>query len=280
MKVAVTGASGFIGSHVVRELARRGDIEVVAASRSAPAQPSAPGVRQVVLDFAAPGADPFAALGRPDVLIHLAWQGLPNYGSLHHFDPQLFQHVGFLAGLARAGLKALLCTGTCFEYGMRGGELAEDLPADPQTPYALAKDSLRRYLVFLARATGFQLTWARLFYTWGEGQSSRSLYPQLAAAVQAGARSFPMSSGEQLRDYLPVADVARALVDLATRAPGAGVVNVCSGQPIAVGALVEQWLVQQGWQIELERGAMPQSAYEPMAFWGSTRRLRALLEPA
>lgn len=283
MKLALTGASGFIGSHVLRELSRREGLEIVTAGRNAPAPVSSPaqalaGVRHVVLDIARPEADVFAALGHPDLLIHLAWSGLPNYSAPRHVDKHLFEQIAFLDGLVRAGLPSLLCAGTCLEYGLRNGELTEDLEADPQTPYALAKDTLRRQLGFLRRELGFGLTWARLFYSHGDGQAPTSLYAQLERAHREGARSFQMSHGEQLRDYLPVAEVARLLVDLALRAPDAGVVNVCSGRPIAVRSLVEQWIAEQGWRIELERGVMPVPDYEPLAFWGSNRRLRTLLE--
>jgi dTDP-6-deoxy-L-talose 4-dehydrogenase (NAD+) len=116
-----------------------------------------------------------------------------------------------------------------------------------------------------------------LFYTFGEGQAPTSLYPQLSAAVRAGAKSFRMSPGDQLRDYLPVEGVAQLVADLALSAPGAGVVNVCSGRPIAVRTLVDQWIAENGWQIEIERGALPYSDYEPLASWGSRRRLDELL---
>jgi nucleoside-diphosphate-sugar epimerase len=89
VKVALTGASGFIGGHVLAELVRN-RIEVVAVTRDAGHLPVAfPGVRVVELDLAAPGADCFARLGHPDVLIHLAWDGLPNYRSLHHYEVEL-----------------------------------------------------------------------------------------------------------------------------------------------------------------------------------------------
>jgi dTDP-6-deoxy-L-talose 4-dehydrogenase (NAD+) len=276
MKVAVTGATGFIGSHVVRELARRAGVEVIGVSRGAaggmPAQ-----VRHVALDIARHGDDPFGALGRPDVLIHLAWDGLPHYRSLHHVERHLFEQIGFVRAMVRGGLRSLLCAGTCLEYGLRSGALAEDLAPDPQTAYGVAKDALRRYLELLRREAAFDLTWARLFYMYGEGQAAGSLYPQLVAAVREGAQRFRMSHGEQLRDYLPVADVARLMVDLALHAPGAGVVNVCSGRPVAVRSLVEKWIADNGWRIELDRGALPLPDYEPPACWGDDRRLRELL---
>ncbi|WP_233851764.1 NAD-dependent epimerase/dehydratase family protein [Paraburkholderia sp. HD33-4] len=278
--VAVTGATGFIGRHVLKELAGR-DVEVIATTRSdrddLPAQAN---LRWVTLDLACPPDDAFEQLGRPDVLIHLAWGGLPNYRALRHFEVELPLHYAFLRQLIDEGLKSLVVTGTCLEYGLRAGALSESLVPEPVTPYGFAKDTLRRQLEYLHRSrdAAFDLTWARLFYTYGDGQAHASLLPQLRSAVEQGLPAFRMSGGEQLRDYLPVADVARNLVALAVRGKGAGMVNVCAGAPVSVRRLVEQWLREHRWNIELDLGHYPYPDYEPLAFWGDRSKLAGLLE--
>lgn len=276
MKVAVSGASGFIGRHVLAELARRHET-VVASARNAGSVAAAPGITFVPLDLAAPPTHSFELLGRPDVLIHLAWEGLPNYRSARHTDIEEPRQFAFLRSLIADGLPALLVTGTCLEYGMRSGALHEALPAAPVNSYAIAKDRLRRELEGLRGTHRFALTWARLFYMYGPGQAPGSLLPQLAAAVARGDERFDMSGGEQLRDYLPVDEVARLLVALALTHCDAGVVNVCSGQPVRIRDLVESWLTQHQWRIALNLGHYPYPDHEPMAFWGDRRRLDAVL---
>jgi nucleoside-diphosphate-sugar epimerase len=275
MKMAVTGASGFLGRHVLAELAQHRGIEVTAMTR----RPLPPGyaAREVAINLEEPPADCYARLGRPDVLIHLAWAGLPNYRSATHFELQLAQQYRFLKDLVEAGLPSLLCTGTCFEYGLRAGELVETMRPDPRNPYGYAKDALRRQLEFLRAGRPFKLTWTRLFYMFGDGQPATSLYSQLIAAGRRGDTSFAMSHGEQLRDYLPVADIARNIVLLALHAADSGIVNVCSGKPVAVRRLVEGWLAEQQWNIKLDLGRYPYPDYEPLAFWGSAAKLAALL---
>jgi dTDP-6-deoxy-L-talose 4-dehydrogenase (NAD+) len=278
MKVAVTGATGFIGRHVLRELSRREGVEVVAVSRRAPDLGELPiSVTHVLMDVTIPTTQDLENLGYPDVLIHLAWSGLPNYKSLHHFEVHLSDQYRFLAGLVRAGLPSLICTGTCFEYGMRSGELDESLVPDPGNAYGFAKDALRRQLDLLRAAHAFEFTWARLFYMYGDGQPATSLYPQVLAAGERGDSTFKMSPGDQLRDFLPVQTVAAYLVGLAMDSPGAGVVNVCSGQPTSVRSLAEGWIEERGWNMKLELGHFPYPDYEPMAFWGANTRLRRLL---
>lgn len=271
MKIAVTGASGFVGRHVLAEFASRG-IEVVATSRRemARSNPST-SVRWVTLDMAHPPASGMAALGHPDVLLHLAWNGLPHYRSLHHFESELPLQYRFLAGLIREGLGTLVTTGTCLEYGMQSGPLPEDAATLPTTPYGYGKDALRKQLELLKAVQPFNFTWARLFYMHGEGQPETSLLPMLEKAVAQGKHSFDMSGGEQLRDYLPVAEVARRLVDLAIGRQNLGTINLCSGQPISVRSLVEGWIRDHGCKIELRLGQIPYPDYEPMAFWGVGR---------
>ena len=277
-KIAITGASGFIGRHVLAELACH-PVEVIAATRDATKLADVTqNARVVELDYANPQADDYERLHMPDVLIHLAWAGLPNYKSLHHFETELPRQYLFLKGLIEAGLPALLVTGTCFEYGMQSGALSEDLTPLPCTPYGYAKDALRRQLEFLCEKHTFALTWTRLFYIYGTGQPKNSLLTQLKEAVARGETVFNMSGGEQLRDYLPMNEVAAALVNLALRQKDIGVVNVCSGKPVSVRNLVEGWLKDNGWTIGLNLGHYDYPDYEPMAFWGCRRRLNTILE--
>jgi len=278
MKVALTGASGFIGRHVLAELARQ-PVAVTAVTRDAAKLANVGrNVRVVEMDLASPHADDYERINRPDVLIHLAWAGLPNYNSLHHFETELPRQYIFMKGLVEAGLPALLVTGTCFEYGMQSGVLSEELTPLPNNPYGYAKDALRRQLEFLQVKHSFALAWARLFYMYGEGQASTSLYPKLKEAVLRGDKVFNMSGGEQLRDYLPVDEVAAFLVTLALRQTDAGVVNVCSGKPISVRNLVEGWLKDNSWTIDLNLGHYAYPDYEPMAFWGDNEKLKKILK--
>ena len=85
-----------------------------------------------------------------------------------------------------------------------------------------------------------------------------------------------MSGGEQLRDYLPVAEVARHLVSLRLMDRAAGIVNVCSGTPISVRSLVGGWIEENGWSIRLNLGRYPYPDHEPMAFWGDATKLKQL----
>jgi dTDP-6-deoxy-L-talose 4-dehydrogenase (NAD+) len=277
VKVAATGASGFIGRHVVNQLEKRG-ISPTLVGRPGSSTSKRFARHQVVeMDIADPPADAYDRLGRPDVLIHLAWGGLPNYSSKHHLE-QLPAHRSFLEGLLSAGLSGLAIAGTCFEYGLQSGALREDMPTAPVTAYGKAKDELRTALERLRQIRSFNLTWARLFYLHGEGQAAGSLLPQLETAIARGDATFNMSGGEQLRDYLSVDDAARYLVVLALNGRDNGVVNVCSGRRVSVRELVEEVVRKHGSSIQLNFGHFPYPEHEPMAFWGDRSKLTRLLE--
>jgi dTDP-6-deoxy-L-talose 4-dehydrogenase (NAD+) len=278
MNVAVTGALGFIGRHVVAQLEQRGVSPTLVCRPSAAVPDSLSRGRVVRMDIADAPPDAYARLGMPEILIHLAWGGLPNYSSPHHLEQELPAHRSFLNGLVTAGLGALTVTGTCLEYGMRSGALGEDLATAPVTAYGRAKDELRADLERLRRSRPFNLTWARLFYVYGEGQSEGSLIPQLERAIARGDPTFNMSGGEQLRDYLPVDEAAQYLVILAMNGRDNGVVNVCSGRPVAVRELVEAAVRNHGSSIQLNLGHFPYPDYEPMSFWGDRDKLTRTLE--
>jgi nucleoside-diphosphate-sugar epimerase len=278
MNIAVTGANGFIGRYVVAELQKR-SISVRSIVRNSANLSASPiNTNIITIDLQRPPLNSYELMGSPDVVIHLAWGGLPNYQSLHHFEAELPQQFRFLKHLIKSGLKNLVVTGTCFEYGMQSGSLTEDLRSQPINPYGFAKDALRCQLEYLQQSEPFQLTWARLFYLYGDGQAENSLLTQLKRSIKQGDNSFNMSGGEQLRDYLPVTQVASDLVDLSMKMQNCGIVNVCSGKPISVRKLVENWIAENKWSIDLNLGYYSYPSYEPMAFWGNRYKLNQYLE--
>ena len=263
---------------MVRSLLKRG-LSVVAVTRNSSAlRELQRNVACVEMDIAGPPLKCYERMGSPDVLIHLAWDGLPNYMSLHHFETELIRQYSFLKSMIENGLTSLVVAGTCFEYGMQSGELSESSVTNPTNPYGYAKDALRQQLEYLKMKKTFQLSWARLFYVYGEDQPGRSLYPLLRNAVLQGDETFHMSAGDQIRDYLPVEDVANQLVQLAAMRADTGPINVCSGKPTSVRSLVERWLKQNNWDIELKLGYYPYPDYEPMEFWGNPEQIQFIMK--
>lgn len=281
MKILVTGATGFIGNYVIDQLLYKG-YEVVATSTSKEKAVSFnwyPQVKYVEFNIndIDPGLNYFDFFDRPDALIHLSWEGLPNYKEAFHIEKNLPAQYAFLKNLIKNGLNDVTVSGTCFEYGMQEGILSEDMEAKPENFYAQAKDSLRKQLEGLKYSYHFNLKWVRLFYMYGQGQSSKSLISQLDKALENGDEVFNMSGGEQQRDFLPVEKVAAYIVSIATQNLVLGIINCCKGEPISVKQFVQNYLLQHKKTIRLNLGYYPYADYEPMAFWGSPVKLHSLL---
>ena len=279
MKILVTGATGFVGRHVINKLLKY-DHEIIAAVRNKNSLPELKGKIKVIefdLDNFQRDKNYFAESGSPDLLIHLAWQGLPNYKSAFHVEKSLPSHSAFLKNIVNNGLQNLVVTGTCFEYGMKDGCLSEDMVSDPQNPYAIAKDKLRKFLEDLQLQHSFNLKWIRLFYMYGKGQNPNSLLSQLEIALQRGDTVFNMSGGEQFRDYLPIETVAEYIVKIALQNKINGIINCCSGVPIKVKTFVENYPEKSKNKINLNLGYYPYPDYEAMAFWGDNKKLKTVL---
>jgi len=175
------------------------------------------------------------------------------------------------------GLRKVIVTGTCLEYGMQSGALKEDFETKPDNPYALAKDCLKKFLEQLQKKIDFDLKWIRLFYMYGTGQSPNAILSQLGAALERGDKVFNMTGGEQLRDYLPVERVAEYIVTILMQDKITGVINCCSGEPILIRTLAEKFIAEKENDIELNLGFYPYPDYEPMAFWGDNTKLNKIL---
>ena len=279
-RILVTGATGFIGNYVIEELLKQ-QFEVIASSSSIINTQNKSWFGKVkfvpfnLKDFDSE-TNYFDFFDQPTALIHLAWEGLPNYKAAFHTEENLPRHYSFLKNLVDHGLRDITVTGTCFEYGMVEGCLSEDMTTKPANAYAIAKDSLRKQLQDYQHQNDFNFKWIRLFYMYGIGQSPNSLFSLLDKALISKEAIFNMSGGEQERDYLPVEQVATNIVKIALQNKVTGIINCCSGVPVTVKAMVVDYLKTKQAQIKLNLGYYPYADYEPMRFWGDSNKLKSI----
>lgn len=279
-KILVTGATGFIGDYVVQELLQRHYHVITSSTNEANARKkswfSKTDYRALNLSYLSNAQNYFEYFDRPDIMIHLSWEGLPNYKDNFHIEENLPQQKNFLENIVKNGLKNINIAGTCFEYGMQEGVLKEDMPVFPANPYAQAKNMLRVFMENLKEKYSFDLKWIRLFYMYGKGQNPKSLLSQLQQAIDRKDEVFNMSGGEQIRDFLPVEKVAAYIVDISVQTDVTGIINCCSGVPVTIKQLVLHYLKQKNTTIQLNLDYYPYPDYEPMRFWGDSTKLKTI----
>ena len=281
-KILVTGATGFIGNYVIEQLLLNNNCHVIAtSSNSQKAQLTSWYNKVDYLPFNLKEFDTnvnyYEFFNQPDLLIHLAWEGLPNYKADFHINENLPRHFIFIKNLIDHGLKDITVTGTCFEYGMQEGELSELIEPKPTNSYSIAKDTLRKKIAQLPHQDNINFKWVRLFYMYGSGQSPNSLLSQLDRSLSMNETIFNMSGGEQERDYLPVEEVAANIINIALQQTVTGIINCCSGNPIKVKDFVINYLQTKNKYIQLNLGYYPYVDYEPMSFWGNNKKLKTIL---
>jgi nucleoside-diphosphate-sugar epimerase len=265
MRVLVTGAAGFLGSHVVRRCVRAG-CEVAALVRPgsdlARIIDIADRVTLVEADLRSDAAPEAIAAARPDVCIHAAWHVAPGR------YPQAIENLDSVAASA-ALLRALASTecgrtvfvGSCLEYAPSSGCMDETSPVGPRTLYGGCKLAVSIMLEQLAREKGRSAATARLFNLYGPYEAAGRLVPAVIHALRDG-RSCALTSGTQTRDFLHIADAADGVWTVAESGLE-GAVNVASGTPATVADLARELARQLGRPDLLQLGARPLPSDEP-----------------
>ena len=148
MKIAIIGATGFVGSNIIKFLPKEHSIIATYKNKDKINNRylKKKNIKWKFLDIYNK-KNFFKYLEYPDIVIHLAWSNLPNYHQKFHINKELPKQKKFLSNLIRNGLKNIFIAGTCFEYGNRSGKLNENFLERPNNNYALAKILLKKYLL-------------------------------------------------------------------------------------------------------------------------------------
>ena len=242
MRVILTGATGFIGKSALQVLLMKGH-EVLALSRkSKPASLSAFGdaLHWHCCDLAiASSWEPVVREFQGDACLHLAWEGIPDYGFDCSFK-NLQLGATLINVLANLGCKRFVISGSCWEYGKVSGLVREEMDSVEPGIFAASKNALRVLAEALCRASGASLAWGRVFYPYGPTQKSVSLLPTVCRAIAEG-QPLSLRTPAAANDFLYVDDTADALVFLLEKNVH-GIYNIGSGKPEAVGKMADMLL--------------------------------------
>lgn len=280
MKVVLTGATGFVGSQLARLALSQGHA-VIAIVR--------PGSdRRRILDVEGritfierdladlPAIEARLAAERPDLCLHMAWRGWYNsQATVEENLTSLALSLEFMRVVAKLGCPRFVSAGTCFEYDMTFPLLSETTPTPPHDLYGTCKRAFLDIAEQFSLVTKLEIAWTRLFYSYGPYQDPGRLVPAIVLALLRGEPAAT-TDGEQVRDYLHVEDVASAIWHVA-QSRFTGAVNIASGQPITVRALVSEVGRLMGKADLLRFGALPYRQDEPMAIRADASLLRERL---
>ncbi|OGD63359.1 hypothetical protein A2160_02650 [Candidatus Beckwithbacteria bacterium RBG_13_42_9] len=215
MRVFITGGTGFIGSQVIRKLTKEKHELFVLSENLA----NANAWKVQVKHF------------RPEAMIHLAWEGIPDY-SYQMSLKNLRYGIDLFEVAAKMGCKKIISTGSCWEYGTFKGTLNENMAVRPFNAFTAAKNSLHWLGKELAKENDIKFVWARLFFVYGPGQRKKSLIPYLIDCARKGIEPR-IKNYETKNDFVYVEDVAEAITKLLSHAKS-GTYNVGSGKATSV----------------------------------------------
>jgi dTDP-6-deoxy-L-talose 4-dehydrogenase (NAD+) len=274
VKVLVTGAGGYIGRHVVKELLDMGH-EVIASDFKID------GIDSRAVFSSEPifsgEKDIYERLGKPDVCIHLAWRdGFKHNSSAHMGD--LSNHVMFLKNMMEAGLPMLSVMGSMHEIGYWEGAIDENTPCNPQSQYGIAKNALRQSLLLAAKESDCKLHWLRAYYITGDDLHNNSIFAKITQAAMDGKTDFPFTSGKNKYDFIDVDDLAKMIAAASVQNEVNGIINVCTGKPQTLAERVEGFIKEHGFNIKLQYGAFPDRPYDSPGEWGDATKIKMIMD--
>lgn len=243
-RVLITGATGFIGSHLVECLAGE---ELVMGLLLRPESnrwriprlpPDGSILTADLTDYSSVTASvqEFA----PDAVIHLAWFGVENEwrDDPRQLEQNLPPTLALFDAARRAGVRTWIGLGSQAEYGPRNEPIDETAPTTPTTLYGVAKLAVCQQTRRLAATAGMRWSWLRVFSAYGPKDNPSWMIPYLILSLLRGERPS-LTAGEQMWDYVHVRDVAGAIAAVLRSESAEGVFNVGSGQARQLRTIVE-----------------------------------------
>lgn len=271
--VLVTGAGGYIGRHVVTALLERGltvkalDLRLDGVDERA---------ERLQIDLFSGDTDIYDQMGRPGIVLHMAWRDGFKHNSPAHLD-DLAAHYHLIENLYAGGLRQLAVMGTMHEVGYWEGAINETAPCRPASLYGIAKNALREAAFLEAGKNDAVVQWIRAYYIVGDDKFGNSVFSKLLTAAEEGCTTFPFTSGKNQYDFISVDGLARQIAAIVDQDQVAGVINACTGTPMSLAERVEAYIKDNDLDITLEYGAFPDRPYDSPGVWGDATKVNAIL---
>lgn len=259
VRLLLTGATGFVGQQVRAHLSPGVDLHCVSRRVNAAADAT-----WHACDLRDPAACQRLIIKvRPTILVHAAWN--TTHGQFWEAEDNadwLEAGKALLSAFVMSGGRRIVGCGSCAEYSLtsseRRSEIEDEGAAVPATLYGRSKLELLRYL----RDLPVEHAWARIFLAYGPGEGVQRLVPSLARAVLAG-KEVRCSSGQQVRDFIDVRELGRAIASLAM-SELTGTINLGQGEDHTIGEVASLMGELSGRPDLIRLGALPDRAGEAL----------------
>lgn len=273
MKVLVTGANGYLGIGIIKELLEKGN-EVIAVDFNVNDVDNRAEKYSVNLFEI---TDPYNYFKQPDVLLHLAWRdGFIHYSDSHIND--LPNHYIFIKKLIESGIKQVSILGSMHEVGFFEGSIDENTPCYPVTPYGISKNALRQLIQEETLRNNVVFQWLRGYYIVGNSSYGNSIFSKIMAAAQEGKKTFPFTMGQNQFDFLDYSGFCNQVVQAISQNEINGIINICSGKPEKLADRVEEFIRDNNLNIKLQYGAFPDRPYDSKAIWGNSKKIEEIMK--
>jgi nucleoside-diphosphate-sugar epimerase len=282
VRVLVTGASGFLGSHLTARLLDEGAAvhALTSAVSSVYPQRLLPLRDRIVLHEGSladrSAMDAVAAQARPQLVFHLgaythvgkSWQRVDECVQVN-----VQGTVNLLQALAPFGIEKFVYTGTSEIYGDVDVPFREDGPANPISPYSVSKYAGERYCRMFHQGRGWPVVMVRPFNAYGPAQSPDRVIPEIIVRALRG-QPLLMTQGRQTREFNYASDIAAGFLAAGLRGEPGRLYNLGCGQEVSMAELATTILGLMGDPIKAQLGALQDRPTEIWRMYADAARAR------
>ncbi len=272
MRVLVTGANGYLGTGVVRQLCDDG-VSVIATDYKREKIDKRAGI--ITCDLFSE-ENPYDFFGQPDVLLHMAWRnGFIHNASSHIED--LPEHCKFIKKMLDGGCRHIAVMGTMHEVGFYEGCIREETPTCPESLYGISKDALRNIVKLFCKNAGAVFQWLRGYYIVGNSENGSSVFSKITAAEKKGQKLFPFTMGINQWDFIDYKEFCRQAAAAIEQDRINGIISICNGRPEKLADRAERFIKESGYKIRLDYGKFSDRPYDSKAVWGDDSKILEIL---
>lgn len=273
-KVLITGANGYIGKHVTNYLSQKSNCEIIPVD----ILKNSDSKNSIALDILNYEKDDlYEKLSSPDIIIHLAWQdGFNHYAESHLKN--LYSHFNFIKKMCDSGCKSITVMGSMHEVGYYEGEINSDTSCNPLSLYGIAKNALRQACFSYVSDKDISLKWLRGFYIIGDDFNNKSIFTKIVQLEKEGKETFPFTMGTNRYDFIDIDEIASQIAEASLQNEISGIINCCSGKPVALKDKVEEFIKEKGLKIRPLYGVFPDRKYDSPYIYGNVNLIKKIME--